>query len=190
VLVLIPTIDDGLERLLRAALPLPVDTGEVSFDAPSSTWSATVNRLTVNLFLYQVSRSPQPPRPAQNRPGPDGRVERRFALPMVELSYLVSAWAGAPRDEHSLLGDVVTVFLAHQVLPTEHLQRPPSSPVQLALAADDVNRPRELWSSLGGHLKASFTLTVTVAADVYDWRVAPPEVVTVEPVTSRLGARP
>ncbi|WP_029290682.1 DUF4255 domain-containing protein [Cellulomonas sp. HZM] len=185
--MLIPTIDDGLERLLRASLPLAVDEGDVSFDAPSSTWSAQVNRLTVNLFLYRVSRSPQPPRPAQVRTAADGTTERRFPLPMVELSYLVSAWAGSPRDEHGLLGDVLTRLIAHQVLPAEHLARPPASPVQLALAADELNRPRELWSSLGGSLKASFTLTVTVAADAYDWQTAPPEVTGVEPVLGRLG---
>jgi len=184
--MLIPTIDDGLENLLRASLPLPVETGDVSFDAPSSTWSAQVNRLTVNLFLYQVSRSGQPPRPGQTRQGPNG-VERRFALPMVQLSYLVSAWAGSPRDEHGLLGDVLTCLVSHQVLPVEHLDREPSSPVQLQLASDEVNRPREIWSSLGGSLKASFTLTALVAADAYPWEPLPPLVTAIEPVTSRLG---
>lgn len=186
--MLIPVIDDGLERLLRTSLPLPVDQGDVSFDPPSSTWSAQVNRLTVNLYLYNVSRSPQPPRPAAVRPGSRG-TERRFALPMVELSYLVSAWAGSPRDEHSLLGDVLTRLLAYQILPVEHLVRPPSSPVQIALAADDLNRPRELWSGLGGSLKASFTLVVTVAADAYDWELAPPQVTQVVPATSLLDGR-
>ncbi|HWJ85977.1 MAG TPA: DUF4255 domain-containing protein [Cellulomonas sp.] len=186
--MLIPVIDDGLERLLRSTLPLPVDQGDVSFDPPSSTWSAQVNRLTVNLFLYNVTRSPQPPRPAAHRPG-SGGLERRHPLPMVELSYLVSAWAGSPRDEHSLLGDVLTRLLAHQVLPVEHLVRPPSSAVQLALAGDGLNRPRELWSGLGGSLKASFTLTVTVAADAYDWELAPPQVTEVVPATSLLDGR-
>ncbi len=187
--MLIPTIDDGLERLLRAILPLPVEAGDISFDTPSGTWSAQVNRLTVNLFLYQVTKSGQPPRPSANRPGERG-TERRFPLPMVQLSYLVSAWAGSPRDEHSLLGDVLTRLLAHQVLPAEHLLRPPSSPVQLAVASDELNRPRELWSSLGGQIKASFTLTALVAADAYQWELAPPAVTSVEPVTTRLGARP
>lgn len=187
--MLIPTIDDGLERLLRAALPLPEDTGDVSFDPPSGTWSAQVNRLTVNLFLYQVSRSAQQPRASANRVGERG-TERRFPLPVVQLGYLVSAWAGSPRDEHSLLGDVLTCFLVNQTLPPEHLVRPPASPVQLAVVGDDPGRTRELWSSLGGQVKASFTLTAQVAADAYQWELAPPLVTSVEPVTTRLGARP
>jgi hypothetical protein len=172
--VLIPLIDDGLERLLRTTLPLPVDQGEVSFDAPSSAWSAQVNRLTVNMFLYEVSRSPQAPRQQGTRVNADGGLERRLPLPMVQLSYLVSAWAGSPRDEHSLLGDVLVRLLAHQVLPADDLARELASPVQLFLAHDDQNRPRELWSSLGGSVRASFTLLVTVAADAHDWTAAPP----------------
>lgn len=187
--MLIPTIDDGLERLLRAGLPLPEDVGDISFDPPSGTWSAQVNRLTVNLFLYQVNRSAQQPRPSANRPGERG-TERRFPLPIVQLGYLVSAWAGSPRDEHSLLGDVLTCFLVHQVLPSEHLVRPPASPVQLTVAGDEPARSRELWSSLGGQMKASFTVTALVAADAYQWELAPPVVTSVEPVTTRLGARP
>ena len=54
--MLIPVVEDGLEHLLRATLPLSTEQGDISFDPPSSTWSAQVNRLTVNLFLYGVAR--------------------------------------------------------------------------------------------------------------------------------------
>ena len=183
--MLIPVVEDGLERLLRSTLPLPTEQGDISFDPPSSTWSAQVNRLTVNLFLYGVTRSTQPSRGQSTRTGASGAVERRHALPMVQLSYLVSAWAGSARDEHLLLGDALTRLLAHQVLPEQYLPQPLESAVQLALANDELNRPRDVWNGLGGSLKASFTLLVTVAADAYDWEAAAP------PVTSVSGtARP
>lgn len=173
--MLIPAVESGLESLLRATLPLSAEQGDISFDAPSSTWSAQVNRLTVNLFLYGVTRSSQPPRSVASRTTADGTVQARYPLPMVQLAYLVSAWAGSTRDEHELLGDVLTRFLAHQVIPAEHMSTELSSNVQLALADDSVNRPREIWSGLGGTLRGSFTLLVTVAADAYDWRtMAPP----------------
>lgn len=184
--MLIPAVEDGIEKLLRATLPLPTEQGDVSFEAPSSTWSASVNRLTVNLFLFGVSRSSQPPRVQERRQGPDGRTQRRFALPMVQLSYLVSAWAGSVRDEHALLGDVLTRLLAHPVVPAEHVAAPLDSSVQLALGGDDATRPREVWSGIGGHLKASFVLHATVAADAYPWQTAPTAVEGVEPALSRL----
>lgn len=191
--MLIPAVEDGITRLLRATLPLPTEQGDISFEAPSSTWSAGVNRLTVNAFLFGVARSGQPPRVQPHRPGPDGRLERRFALPMVQLSYLVSAWAGSVRDEHALLGDVLTRLLAHPTIPPEHVPAALDSAVQLALAAEDTARPREVWSGIGGHLKASFVLQATVAADAYPWEVAPTSVEGIETAMSQLsrdGAEP
>lgn len=187
--MLIPAVEDGLEALLRDSLPLPRDVGDISFETPSGTWAAQVNRITVNLFLYGVSRSPQPPRPAALRPGPDGHLERRPALPMVQLSYLVSAWAGSIRDEHQLLGDVLTRLIANQILPDTYVSPELTSGVQLSLATDDLNRPREVWSALGGTLKASFTLIATVASDAFDWEVAPRGVSTIEGLASPVPVR-
>lgn len=184
--MLIPAVEDGLERLLRETLPLAAEQGDISFEAPSATWSAGVNRLTVNAFLFAISRSGQPPRVQENRPGPDGRLQRRFALPMVELSYLVSAWAGSVRDEHALLGDALARLLANPVVPAEYLPFPLESAVQLALGGAEGVKPREVWTGIGGHLKASFVLQVTVAADAYPWETAPTQVEGVETRLSRL----
>src|SRR5580765_2766841 len=118
--MIIPTIDTGLEALLRARLPLPDTLGDVSFESPSGTWSAQLSRITVNLFLFGVGRSGQQPRPATDRVV-DGRVQRRNPIPMLELHYLVSAWAGVVRDEHQLLGDALACVMATQILPAQHL---------------------------------------------------------------------
>src|ERR1700710_826895 len=134
--MIIPTIDTGLEALVRQALPLPVAVGDVSFDSPSGTWSAQLNRITVNLFLFGVGRSPQPPRPAVDRVA-DGRTQRRAPLPMLQLHYLASAWAGSVRDEHQLIGDVLTLFMLAQTLPPEHLPPDMTSGIQLAVAPHD-----------------------------------------------------
>lgn len=184
--MLVPAVDRALEQFLRRALPLADHEGDVSFDTPTSTWSAQVNRLTVNLFLHQVARSPQPPRPAQQRPGPDGRIERRPPQPLVELSYLVSAWAGSVRDEHQLLGEALTRLLGAQSLPSWAVPDTLGSSVQLVVRTDDAHRPRDLWGTLGSQVKASFGLVVTVTADVHDWELAPPQVTGVDAAASVL----
>lgn len=180
--MLISSVEEGIENLLRESLPLPREHGDISFETPSSAWSATVNRLTINLFLYGVARSSQPARVQQDRRGPDGTITRRAPLPMVQLSYMVSAWAGSPRDEHELLGDTLIQLLTHAAIPAEHVPAMLESAVQLAVSSDENNRPRELWSGLGGTLKASFVLNATVAADAFAWRIAPPLVERVAPV--------
>lgn len=172
----IRVVDEGLERMLRARLPLPEDMGEVTFDTPSSAWSAQVSRLTVNLFLYEIGRSSDPARSPVQRVVTNGARERRVPLPVMQLRYLVSAWAGSVRDEHQLLGDVIGVVSGMSVLPAEFLGGDVASSVTLSMDTDPDNRPREIWGAVGGSLKASFTLQVSVAADAFAWHAAAPSV--------------
>jgi hypothetical protein len=186
--VFISHVDAGLERLLRTQLPLPEDVGDVSFDPPSGTWSAQLSRINVNLFLYDVERSTVPS-PPQMRPGPNGgRPERRAPQPMLVLGYLVSAWAGNPRDEHQLLGDVISLLSGVEVLPADLLPGAMSSTVRLALG-DSANRPRDIWGAAGGNLKASVSLQVTVAADTFEWGPQAPAVERIAALARRMGDR-
>jgi hypothetical protein len=171
----IRNVDEGLERLVRTRLPLPEEVGDVSFDPPSKNWSAQLSRLTVNLFLFHVDRSTQPTRAPQVRVDGDGRPQRRTPQPMIELRYLVSAWAGSPRDEHQLLGDLVSLLAGAPVLPAD-LAPGRDSSILLSLGGDDLHRSREVWQGVGGDLKASVQLTATVAADTWDWTDQAPAV--------------
>ena len=171
----IRNVDETLERFIRERLALNDDLGDVTFEAPTSNWSAQLSRITVNLFLYDVGLSNQPSRTALRRVADDGKALQRAPQPMVRLGYLVSAWAGSPRDEHQLLGDLVSLFAAQSVVPADHVVGTLSSSIQIRLVADDVNRPRDVFSGSGGQLKAAFALEATVAADSYDWTPeAPP----------------
>lgn len=185
----IRVVDEGLEHLLRAELPLPEDVGDVSFDAPTGTWAAQLSRITVNLFLYDVSRSSIPSRSLPQRVAPNGRAQERPQQPMVRLSYLVSAWAGNARDEHQLLGDVISRCAALGELPEKHLTGAISSPVHLTFADDERTRQRDVWSGVGGQLKPSFTLQANVAADTFDWRDQAPAVTRIEALVSPRPAR-
>ncbi len=165
----IRAIDEALEKFVRARLPLPEDLGDVTFEAPNGTWAAQLSRITVNMFLYGVDKSSAPVRSPVTR-DVNGRPEKRVPQPMVNLSYLVSAWTGNPLEEHQLLGNVVSLILATTVLPPEYLPATASSSAMMSFDADEINKTRELWSSLGGQLKASFQLKVSVAADSFDWK--------------------
>jgi len=186
--VFISHVDSGLEKLLRTRLPLPDEMGDISFDAPSGTWSAQLSRITVNLYLYDVQRSTQPSAPSVR--APEGApAQRRRPQPMMQLGYLVSAWAGSPRDEHQLLGDVVSILAGVELIPDELLPDGLNSSVRLSLGDAD-NRVREIWSASGGSLKASFSLMVTVAADTFDWELQPPAVDRISAMANRLEDDP
>ncbi|WP_372728285.1 DUF4255 domain-containing protein [Nocardioides sp.] len=181
----ISNVDSGLERLLRARLPLPEEVGDVAFDVPTSGWSAQLSRITVNLFLYDVQRSAQPSRSATLRPEENGgSLVRRRPQPMVQLGYLVSAWAGNPRDEHQLLGHLVSILAGTEALPEEYVVGDLSSTVRLSLG-DEKTQARDIWGVVGGTLKAAVVLQVTVAADTFDWEEQAPAVTRIEALANR-----
>lgn len=187
----IKDVDEALEALLRARLPLPREVGDVLFDAPTDTWAAQLSRLTVDLFLYGVERSTMPNRTQQARVEEGtGRAQRRAPQPMIELSYLVSAWAGSPADEHQLLSDVVSILAGTAVIPEEFLPERTSSSVTLSLGADATTRPRDVWQGLGGKLKACLLLRATVAADTFDWEDQAPAVERISVLSSPEPIRP
>jgi len=187
--MVIPLVEQGLEKLVRTSLPLPEQVGGVSFDPPSRTWAAQLSRITVNLFLFGIGRSAQPPRPVPDRTGPDGQLQRRRPVPMIELSYLVSAWAGNVRDEHELLGDVLGCFLTHQALPDELTPAGLLTGVQIALSAGDSGRLKDVFSSVDGSNRAAFEIVLTTALDTGAWADAAPRVQRVAALTAPIPPR-
>ncbi len=183
--MIVPTIDSGLEAFLRAELPLPEAVGDVSFDPPSGTWSAQLSRITVNLFLFGIGRSAQQPRPPADREL-NGRAQRRRPIPMLELHYLVSAWAGGVRDEHQLLGDALACLLETTALPPEYLALPLPSGVQMNVEPYDNSRAKDVWTTVGGAIKPSFELVVTSAADSPAFADLPPRVERIQALVDRM----
>jgi hypothetical protein len=183
----IAAIDHALEALLRAALPLPEEVGDVSFDVPDGSWGSQLSRITVNVYLFDVARSSQPSRPADRRVREDGRVELRGPLPVVKLSYMVSAWAGNTNDEHQLLSEVLTALVTYQQIPEEYLAEPFAGAVQMALAQREGRRPGDLWGGLGGRMKPTLELEVTVPLSSEPWLLAPP---SVERIAGLVAPRP
>ncbi|MFL6162090.1 MAG: DUF4255 domain-containing protein [Jatrophihabitantaceae bacterium] len=186
--MLIPLVEQGLEKLVRTTLPLPDQVGGVSFDPPSRTWAAQLSQITVSMFLFGIGRSAQPPRPVPDRTGSDGQPQRRRPVPMVELNYLVSAWAGNVRDEHELLGDVLGCFLTHQMLPAELAAPALLSGVQIALAATDSGRIKDVFASVDGSMRACFEIVLTTALDTGAWADAAPRVQRIEALTAPVPA--
>ena len=189
----IRAIDEALEALVRTRLPLPESVGDVAFEAPGTKWSAQLSRITVNLFLYGVSRSSHPVRSATVRVNGD-QTQLRRPQPMIDLDYLVTTWAGSAREEQQLLGDLVSILAGLTELPAELFSTPPPTSASLDIDADPLNKVREVLSAVGGELKSGLQLRVSVGADAFDWHAAPPPVERIEtlmaPNMSRRFATP
>lgn len=162
-------LDESLETFLRTVVPLPQRSVDIVFDAPDGDWAAGVSRPTVNLYLWDVRPNLQERQWGEELvPLDDGRRVRREPLPRVDCRYLVTAWTTEVRDEHSLLGSVLTALLLHPYIAAEHLKGPfqtvrPLPVVQLR--SGDGTENSDFWSALGGQLKPGLDLVVTATVD-------------------------
>lgn len=161
-------LDSGLESYLRAETPLRRDEVDVVFVAPAREWAATVDRPTVNLFLWDVVRSTKHARSGTEVIERDGQLLHRPVLPCFELRYLVTAWTTDVRDEHQLLGAILATLAGTDRLPPAHLPSPLDEvhplPILNVGTHPDGDR-HELWSAVGGQLKPALDLTVAASVD-------------------------
>jgi hypothetical protein len=157
-------VDESLEALLRAAVPLSSTDIDVSFDVPNDDWSAKLTRPTVNLHLWDVRRSvTRSITGVETVDRADGTQIRRMALPRVELRYFVTVWSSDARDERTLIGALLVALLAHGEIPTDFVPAALQSvpPPQLAIArADEGDLPDSRRI-----LRLGLHLTATVAVD-------------------------
>ncbi|SCK41871.1 Protein of unknown function [Streptomyces sp. WMMB 714] len=167
---MIHEVDEALRALFRAE---PLEGGQIAvvFDAPTRDWAATVNAPTVNLYLYDIREHMQlRERGLHNQYDEQGIVVARRRPPRYfKLSYLITAWTKRPEDEHRLLSSLLTCLLQYEALPAERLTGTLAEigvavPMTVALPPPEDRSFADVWSALGGELKPSLDLVVSVPA--------------------------
>ncbi|TQK44171.1 uncharacterized protein DUF4255 [Streptomyces sp. SLBN-118] len=165
---MIHEIDEALRSLISAEMLSGADVSMV-FDAPTRDWAARRSGPVIDLYLYDIREDlKRRERGLVNEYDDRGIVvARRLPPRYFALSYLVSAWTQRPEDEHRLLSTLLTGFLRHESLPSELLsgliaesQLP--VPMSIALPPPEDRAFSDVWSALGGELKPSLDLVVSV----------------------------
>jgi uncharacterized protein DUF4255 len=163
---MIQEVDEALRSLLRTGVRQQV---QVVFDAPTRDWAAKVNSPTVNLYLYDIREDlRRRERGLVNEYDERGLVVARYRPPRYfKLSYLITAWTKRPEDEHRLLADLLTLVLGQDALPRELLagrlaEVGVAVPMAIALPPPEDRSFADVWSALGGELKPSLDLVVSV----------------------------
>jgi len=173
-------VDEGLRRLLGES-GLQTSGIEVVFDAPTRDWAARRSAPTVCVFLYDIRED------AVRRGSGAGEVydadgylvARRTPPRWFELTYLVTAWASRPQDEHRLLSQVLATLVATDTLPARLLTGTLAE-LGLTVSLDaggaglDAPAASDVWSALGGELKASLGVRVRAPLAGVSTAVAPP----------------
>jgi hypothetical protein len=189
----ISEVDEALRGLIRRDVLSGADV-EVVLDAPTKDWAARRNAPTVDVYLYDIREDLcRRARGQVNEYDQGGRVVGRHLPPRwFKLSYLVTAWTQRAEDEHRLLSSLMACFLRQDSVPAEFLGDPdpeglrmPDQPVVLTvgLPPPEDRAFADVWSALGGELKPSLDVVVTVAVDTAQRRFTGP------PVQEPLGLR-
>lgn len=165
---MIQDVDEALRAMLRAGVRQGTQVSVV-FDAPTRDWAAKVNSPTVNLYLYDIREDlRRRERGLHNQYDQNGTVTARHRPPRYfKLSYLITAWTKRPEDEHRLLADLLSCLLGLDALPPDRLTGALAAiglpvPVSLALPPPEDRSFADVWSALGGELKPSLDLVVSV----------------------------
>lgn len=178
---MIHEVDEVLRSLLSNHV-LPDVITDIDLATPNRDWAARRTGPTLNLFLYdvreEVSRRERGPIAIRDERGVV--LHRRQPPRWFRLSYLVTAWTTQPQDEHRLLSAVLSLLLRHEVLPAETLPGPLAElgleiPLSVAVPPSESRSLADIWTALGGELKASLDIVVIAPIPAYpEYQVGPP----------------
>ena len=165
---MINEVDEVLRSLVKSEVIQGADV-EIVFDAPTRDWASRRNTPTLDLYLYDIREDTRRRQVGSvDQRNDEGIVVDRTNLPRYfKLAYLITAWTQRPEDEHRLLSSVLATFMRYEVAPAEMLTpllAEQNVPVGMVIAypPPEDRQVSDVWSSLGGDLKPSIDLVVTV----------------------------
>lgn len=161
-------LDSTLKTLIIERGRINRNEIDVVFDAPTSEWSSSLSRPTINCWCYDLRENVKL-RNMQHNVTRNGRQARVSLPPMrLDVTYLVTAWATRPEDEHRLLWRALGALTQVAKLKPESCQgslrqQPFDLPVTVAqMGAQSINMS-DLWSVLDNQMRLGFTVLVTLA---------------------------
>ncbi len=165
---MINEVDEALRTLVETEVVNGAGV-DILFDAPTREWAARRNTPTVDLYLYDIREDLRRREIGTiNIRDENGIVvDRKQAPRYFKLAYLITAWTQRPEDEHRLLSAILACFLRHEILPDAVLTpvlRDLETPLQVLMAypPPENRQVSDVWTSLGGDLKPSIDLVITV----------------------------
>lgn len=166
-------LDRTIEKLLRERGGLKENDIDISFEQPSSEWSASINRPTINCWAFDLrentklrSMNMQVDRDLKKK------VANLRMVPMrLDVSYLITAWARKAEDEHQLLWRTLAALAHYMALSPDMCEgvlkeQPFDLPLQVAQITEAATNMTDLWSVLDNEMKMGFTLATTLALDL------------------------
>jgi hypothetical protein len=174
---MIHDLNETLKNLIYGRGKIAREAMDITFEQPTRDWSATLNRPTLNCWLFDLRENTRL-RSMEVRYERNDAVRtanRQVAALRFGLTYLVSAWANRIEDEHLLLWRALAV-LSHIPLlrvspaPEPELKgdiarQPYDIPMQVGQTDELGINMTDLWSVVGNDMHAGFFVTATLALE-------------------------
>jgi hypothetical protein len=164
---MIHEVDQLLEGIVKRDA-LNGSAVELVFEAPTKDWVARRSGPAVDLYLYDIREDLERRVPAWEdvKDGMGVTKDRRLPPRRYRLAYLVTAWTQRPEDEHRLLSALLACFIRNAMLSPNELEGALAEPdlpiyIDVALPPTQDRSLADVWSALGGELKASLDVIVT-----------------------------
>ena len=170
----IPEADRALQSLVETELQ-DLEP-RVVLDAPTTGWADALaeDQLTVSVYLLRAAENAAMRRSGVDMtPDDDGRMGESRPPVMVDLTYIVSVWAGpragAETIEHGVLSRLLLMCSTINSIPTNHIPEEAWLPSQSEVLLRSTG-PHELhsaeigqfWRSMGPALRPVIPLTMTI----------------------------
>jgi hypothetical protein len=171
---MIHDLDETLKQILVQKGKLSLGDIDIVFDQPTGEWAATLNRPTVNFYLYDIRENLELRNTSQivTERNVNGGTGRRIHPPRrIDLSYLITVWARNPEDEHQLLWRILQTFMQLAGVIKLDLavglvrEQPLDLPLRVALPSEAMRNLSDLWGVMENQLKPSINLVITAALD-------------------------
>ncbi|NJD64308.1 MAG: DUF4255 domain-containing protein [Chloroflexi bacterium] len=165
-------VDETLKQYLIADVPIERGEVDVSFERPTREWSGRLSKPTLSLFMFDIrERSGFRDETAAKQRTAQGLIAQQLPPRRVDLSYMVTAWAREPEDEHRILGRVLGSLYRATEIPPRHFQgelRDSEYPLLGRVAPPDhIIKPADLWGVMDNELRTSLTWVVTAPLQVF-----------------------
>ena len=165
---MIHDLDKTFESILREKGQIPRSAIDIEFEMPTSEWSARLNRPAINIWCFDVRENLKLRSMEKSPVGYNGTSGIRTLPPRrMDVTYLITAWANKPEDEHQLLWRVLATMKAVRYLQPEDCEgdlRFQSHNIPLTVA--DMSEPKanftDLWSVVDNQMRLGFPVTATL----------------------------
>lgn len=161
-------IDAAVESFVRQVVGVSEHVADVVCGVPSSFSEAGLARPTIVIHLWDISQNWQLNRGGFEDSVDNARPARRPPSPILNFRYFVTVVAGELRDEHELLGRVLTAILVNDKLPKTILPEPLQDlRIGLQLSSQEEEYPGNSWEP--GKRRFGLSFSLSVPAEIGSW---------------------